>query len=115
MKLPNRHEAIVSEEKITGYLLSDSQHQGRHKAAFFRHFGFSVDDWQVLAEALRAHVMEHEVARTSDSPHGIRYTVEGELTTPQGRRPLVRTVWIVDHGTEIPRLVSAYPLARRSE
>ena len=115
MKLPNRNDAIVSEEKITGYLLSNTQHQGRHKAAFFRRFGFAVDDWRVLAEALRAHVMEHEVARTSDSPHGIRYTVEGELTTPQGRRPLVRTVWVVDHGTEVPRLVSAYPLARRSE
>ncbi|MGD9893586.1 MAG: DUF6883 domain-containing protein, partial [Dehalococcoidia bacterium] len=29
-----------------------------------------------------------------------------------GRRPLVRTVWMIDAGTDAPRLISAYPICR---
>ncbi len=61
------------------------------------------------------HVVEHEVADSQYSPVGTRYTVAGKLTTPQGRRPLVRTVWVMEAGNVVPRLVSAYPLARRRE
>ncbi|MGZ8386029.1 MAG: DUF6883 domain-containing protein [Nitrospira sp.] len=32
------------------------------------------------------------------------------LVTPQGQLPLIRTVWVVDTGTDRPRLVTAYPL-----
>jgi hypothetical protein len=32
-----------------------------------------------------------------------------QIETPGGRMPAVRTVWIVDHGTTAPRLVTAYP------
>lgn len=56
------------------------------------------------------HVVEHEVTNSQDPPFGTRYTVEGELTTPQGRRPLVRVVWFVDEAASVPRFVTAYPL-----
>ena len=41
---------------------------------------------------------------------GPRYEVEGELTTPDGRRSRVRTVWQLDDGQIAPRLITAYPL-----
>jgi len=41
---------------------------------------------------------------------GFRYTVEGKLETPSGRRPRVRTVWQLDKNSVAPRLISAYPL-----
>ena len=108
MKLPRAGQAVVQEAKITTYLLSETHPVG--KAGFFLRFGFHPGNWQVLADAFRAHALEHEVSATQDSPHGTRNFVEGPLNTPQGRRPLVRTVWIVDKGAELPRLVSAYPL-----
>ncbi len=61
------------------------------------------------------HVVEHEVADSQDSRFGTRYTVEGELTTPQGRRPLVRVVWFVDKAASLPRFVTAYPLGRSTQ
>jgi hypothetical protein len=39
MKLPNHEHALVPQEKITGYLLSLTHRDGRHKAAFFVSFG----------------------------------------------------------------------------
>lgn len=34
------------------------------------------------------------VVTAVDSPYGTRYSVDGELQTPSGRLPRVRTVWI---------------------
>jgi hypothetical protein len=44
-----------------------------------------------------------------ESSHSIKYIVDGALITPSGKSPPVRTVWIVDKGSENPRLVTSYP------
>ena len=110
MKLPNFEKANIPREKITDYLMSSSHSDGRGKAAFFARFGFKVDSWQTLAEALLRHAETHEVTKMEASPpFGIRYVIEGNLETPDGRAPLVRVVWFIGVDEEIPRLVTAYP------
>ena len=59
MLLPNVDQALVPEKKITEYLLSFTHEDGRHKAEFFTGFGFALDAWEVLADALRTHVGRH--------------------------------------------------------
>lgn len=110
MKLPNVESAVVPEAKITGYLLSTTHRDGRHKAAFFLQFGFSADDWRTLAAAILRHAEEHEVAKAEDTPFGTRYVVEGTIETPSGRRPSVRSVWFIVTDQDQPRFVTAYPL-----
>ena len=89
MKLPNAEDLIVEREKIVDYLLNAAHRYGASKARFFGEFGFRVERWEVLAEALLEHGRRHEVARTRETGFGPRYTVEGELNTPGGRRPQV--------------------------
>jgi hypothetical protein len=110
MKLPNTDKLIVEREKIVDYLLNSAHRYGASKARFFMEFGFRVAEWERLAEALREHGRTHEVARVSETGFGPRYVVEGDLNTPGGRRPRVRTVWQMDKGAVAPRLISAYPL-----
>jgi len=57
MKLPNADQAVVPQEKLTEYLLSDTHTDGSPKANFFRSFGFTVTNWQELARALLAHAV----------------------------------------------------------
>ena len=110
MKLPNAANAVVECEKIVGYLL-DSEHLiGASKANFFSKFGFSADQREVLADALRVHGQTHEVKRTRETGFGPRYEIEGTLTAPDGREPMVRSVWQLDKGAVAPRLITAYPL-----
>lgn len=110
MKLPNASNAIVEREKILGYLL-DSEHLiGASKANFFSRFGFSADKWEMLADALWLHGQTHEVKRMRETGFGPRYEVEGTLAAPDGRAPLVRSVWQLDKGAVAPRLITAYPL-----
>lgn len=46
---------------------------------------------------------------TTFSARSDRYQVEGSLAAPDGRRPLVRTIWQMDEGQLAPRLITAYP------
>jgi hypothetical protein len=110
VKIPNYERAVVPECKITEYLLSLTHRDGRSKAAFFLRFGFAADDWEGLADALRRHVTEHDVAEREDTPFGTSYTVEGRLLAPDGRAPQVQVVWFIETGESIPHLVTAYPL-----
>lgn len=110
MNLPNPDKLLVEREKIADYLLNPAHRYGASKARFFTEFGFRIEEWERLAEALREHGRTHEVARTRETGFGPRYAVEGELNTPGGRRPRVRSVWQMDEGAVAPRLISAYPL-----
>ena len=110
MKLPNANNAIVEEQKITGYLLNRAHRFGANKAKFFLDFGFRAGQWQVFANALREHAQTHVVAKRKETRFGPRFEIDGELRTPDGRRPRIRTVWQLDHEMVAPRLITAYPL-----
>ena len=108
--LPDADHAYVDQAKITDYLLSPSHPDGRTKAEFFMRFGFRPGKWQELADALRAVGTSNPVVAVLESEHGVRYTVDGPMQTPDGRTPRVRTVWIVEPGTRAPGLITAHPL-----
>ncbi len=108
--LPNADKARVDREKIIEYLLCESHPDGRAKAAFFIRFGFTVKQWEVLAESLRKHGMVNPVVKTVGFEYGVRYCVDGPIETPGGARPTIRTVWIVEERSSEPRLITAYPL-----
>ena len=113
MKLPNNDKAVVEREKILGYLLNPEHRIGASKANFFVKFGFKASRWEELAEALRIHGQTQTVKRIKETSFGPRYEVEGKLKTPDGREPLIRTVWQMDKGAVAPRLITAYPLDAR--
>ena len=113
MRLPNGDRAIIPKSKITDYLLSESHPQGRHKAAFFNRFGFAAESLERLDSALMRHALDQEVAKMEDTRFGTRYTVEGTIIAPNGDGILIRSVWFIDKGKDIPRFVTAYPLGRK--
>ena len=108
MRLPNADKAVVAQEKITEYLLSPANERGRPKARYFTSFGFSADDWEVMANALVGLAMQVEVTETIETVYGIQYVIIGDIESPDGRNPRIRSVWQVDYGFDHPRLISAY-------
>lgn len=114
MRLPNAERAIVLAVKLESYLLPPAHPRGRGKALFFLSFGFRMSRPSVLERALLKHVLDHDVARTIETPHGVKYEIEGPMPAPDGRAPVVRSVWIIDTDGEQPRFVTAIPGERRS-
>jgi len=110
MKLPNAAKARVERKKLIEYLLSTSHPDGSAKARFFVSFGFSAESWRIFAAALKRQARTHDVSSSIESPYGTRYTVDGRLTTPDGRNPNVRTVWVMGKRGKSPRLITAFPI-----
>ena len=106
MKLPPG--ALVADAKVRDYLLNPQNRQNRDKAGLFGPFGFKRDECQVLATALHRHSIDNEIASEAVSPHGTKYVVRCNLVSPDGRNPCLTSVWIVDAGGSIPRLVTAF-------
>ena len=109
MKLPNGSLATVDERKVADYLLNSTHPDNGGKAAFFRALGYSVQSTASLRLALLELAREGNVVHHVESVHGRKYVVDGVIKAPAGKSAMVRTVWIVDTGDTVPRLVTAYP------
>jgi hypothetical protein len=112
MKLPNAQSATVPERKVTHYLLNPAHPAGGSKARFFLRFGFTVAEWQRLAEALLHHARDNEVANMEQTAHGSRYVVDGPLTAPDGSRLNIRSARYINPHGGAPRFVTAHPLPK---
>jgi hypothetical protein len=110
MNIPNAANCIVESEKVRDYLLNLSHPAGKGKTAFFTAMGFRQQTWEALAMALRQMVRHSPVTISMTSRHGQKYIVDDALVTPNLQMPRIRTVWVVDSGTDRPRLVTAYPI-----
>jgi hypothetical protein len=109
MELPNKFKAQVALEKITDYLLSETHAVGKPKARYFRSYGFNDKNANDLAQGLLAIAQNSTVADSERSRFGTKYLIDGELESPNGVMIRVRTIWIIENDTEIPRFVTAYP------
>ncbi len=110
MELPNKLRASVSVSKIADYLLSETHAVGKSKAKFFRSFGFNETNISQFEKGLVDIAQTEAVVETAQTPCGKKYVVDGALKTPDGDMIHLRTVWIVETGDDIPKLVTAYPL-----
>ncbi len=109
MKLPFSEYLAVSESKLAGYLLSEKHPIGRTKAVLFKRFGYSAEAWSIFARDLIRIARENEVTSVEKTPFGVRYVIDGVLSTPSGRPLPVRTIWFVDNDEQIAHFVTAYP------
>jgi len=60
-------------------------------------------DWIILV------AQRSTAAQAEPSAYGTRYRVDGPLTSPDRRNPLVSSVWIILDGETAPRFVTAFP------
>jgi hypothetical protein len=106
-------DAVVSEDKIRRYLLAPRDRND--KSAFFAKAGYSQERWQQLAADIREQLLPGEAILSQRTEFGELYTVTGVLTGPNGGSRRVVSVWIVEHGTGVTRLVTAYPERRQPQ
>jgi hypothetical protein len=112
VKLPNAHRSQVDRSKITHYLLNAAHPDNGGKAAFFERMGFAAKNWSQFARALRQVGSSGVVTNQIKTPFGAKYIVDGQLTGIDGSLVWVRTIWLIEAQSAIPRLISAYPHQR---
>lgn len=109
-ELPNKAKATVSRRKLVDYLLSETHAVGKAKAKFFRSLGFNETTVDELERGLLTIARTGEVKERMISSYGVKYVIDGPLSSPHGVVVNIRTIWIVETGDEVPRFVTAYPL-----
>ncbi|MEQ1865086.1 MAG: DUF6883 domain-containing protein [Micropepsaceae bacterium] len=108
--LPNADLAYVEDAKLSSYILNPGHKEGWPKGRFLVSHGFAQDDLEVLRAALLRHGRENEVTESEQSAFGVKYRVDGPLSTPVGNVIFVRTVWQIDVGQMAPRFVTFTPI-----
>jgi len=110
VRLPNCDRAFIQPQKLTGYLLSETHSVGRSKAKRLRAVGFNDENVAMLEQAILQIATSQPVKDAIDTPHGVKYVIEGTIATPNRAIIAFRTVWIIDTGETFPRFVTAHPL-----
>ncbi len=93
MKLPNSEKALVSKEKLSNYLLSETHPVGGSKAKFFRRLGLNETNLNLLTKSLLKIARKNEVKGVRKIVYGTNYMIEGEIDTPSGKKVRIITVW----------------------
>ena len=110
MLLPHTERAEVDIRKLRDYCLNPEHWEGKHKARLFAAaLGITIDDASDLRAVLLEVILTHDVHLGLRDEYGQRYAVDF-LIEWRGRRAMIRSGWIIEHGSETPRLTTCYPL-----
>ncbi len=88
----NPSDIVIPSEKLTEYLLVPRVHNDKSK--FLSQAGFTIENPDVLEQAIRDLFVRNEVVQERENRYGIFYRVSGELVGPSGILSVV-TIWIV--------------------
>jgi hypothetical protein len=108
--IPHAENAIVDIRKLRDYCLNLNHEEGKHKARLFvAALAMTVDDAESLREILLEKVKTQSAQPRRQDAFGQRYRLDFELEW-QNRRAVIRSGWIIEEGSTVPRLTTCYPL-----
>jgi len=110
MQISNAENAVVDIRKLRDYCLNPEHSDGKHKARLFSSIlGMTPDSAEELRQILLEVIQTHEAQLGRQDEFGQRYTLDFSIEW-QNRSATLRSGWIIEHGSEIPRLTTCYPL-----
>ena len=110
MLIPNAKNAVVDIRKLRDYFLNPEHDDGKHKAWLFSSIlGMTPDNAEELRQILLEVIQTHEAQLGRRDGFGQRYTLDFTIEW-QNRSATLRSGWIIEHDSEIPRLTTCYPL-----
>ena len=108
MRLPNSNKALVEIEKLRDYSLNPNHPVGKHKARVFRAaLGITLKDADWLRERALEIALNDDARPGAASVFGNKYVIDSVLEY-NGMSATVRFSWIIEFGTDFPRLTSCY-------
>jgi hypothetical protein len=110
MLIPNAENAVVDIRKLRDYCLNPDHDEGKHKARLFSSIlGMTAENAQELREIILEVVKTNEAKLGRCDGFGQRYTLDFPLEW-HNRNATIRTGWIIEPESNIPRLTTCYPL-----
>lgn len=108
--LPNGERAIVDIRKLADYCLDPDHPRGRHKARVFKTaLGIQQKDAGWLRSALLEAARSTEATELVSDSYGTRWRVDASVSR-QGKQAVIRSLWMVGTGDDVPRFVTCWIL-----
>ena len=108
VRLPNSHKALFEIRKLRDYSLNPNHPVGKHKARVFKAaLGITLADAEWLRERALESALSDDASRSVLSVFGDKYVIDSVLEHGE-MSAIVRFSWIVEFGTDFPRLTSCY-------
>lgn len=108
-KLPNYEKAFIDPIKIRDYILSTSHPIGRFKAALFQRMGYNKNNWKQLVSDIKQYHLHLEAELVEKTKYGQKYKITGLIQGPNGKRIMLKSIWIILKGENRPRFITIYP------
>ncbi len=110
MIIPNAENAVVDIRKLRDYCLNPMHDEGKHKAHLFSTIlGITAENATELSVILLRVVKTHDARLGYRDGYGQRYIVDFEMEW-HGKQAIIRSGWIVEHRSHVPRLTTCFPL-----
>jgi hypothetical protein len=107
--LPNVDKVKVDSNKVTNYALDPNHPVGRNKAKVFESsLGYKQSNANQLMEQVQSKLPNSEAVLGVADQYGQRFTVDIPITGVNGNEAVVRTGWILEPGSEIPRMTTIF-------
>lgn len=110
MIIPNAENAVVDIRKLRDYCLNLNHEYGQHKARLFLSIlGMTAAHAEELRYILLENVKVQEANLGRQDEFGQRYTLDFTIKW-QNKHATLRSGWIIESGSTIPKLTTCYPL-----
>lgn len=108
-KLPNYKQAVIPDEKLSGYALNINHPTGKNKAiAFEKYLGYNINNKDMLIKEIRAGLRENIATERKRTEHGRPFEVKMRIKGANGKYANVKSAWQIDNDSDVPRLISIY-------
>ena len=107
--VPNAENAFIDPTKIAGYALNPSHPVGSNKAVVFDSaLGFNQSNADQLMAKIQQGIRTTPAVLGESTKYGQLFIVDIPITGPNGNTAVVRTGWILEIGSTVPRLTTAH-------
>ena len=101
--------ARINPKKLTEYALNPEHPVGGNKAKVLEStLGYNKSNADDLMNEVYNKLYESDATLGKLDEYGQRYTVDMNITGPNGSSKIVRTGWIIKKGSKIPDLTTIY-------
>jgi hypothetical protein len=106
--LVNADRAVLPTEKLTQYALDPDHPRGGDKARVFKSaLGYDQSNYGDLDKQIREGIQREHAEPRGSNEYGSQFSVDIPVAGPAGSA-IVRTGWIYDHGSDVPRFTTAF-------
>jgi len=105
MKLPL--DSLIAQEKLKDYLLTPKKRND--KSQWLAKAGYSVKNWQLLENDLRAQILSLDTTPIDKTKYGQMFEIRGRLIGPNGNVLLVCTIWMTEIASGKTKFIKIFP------